>query len=112
MDYGYQFLCPQPRRYSMNPLAILIIGNVVLAVIVFTFFKTVFAKAKYVVNYHSKEIHSKDSKDTRCRIKNMTNCAEINKFEMRIYLKKGYNGCRYCLPEFDTDMINKKGLKK
>lgn len=76
-------------------------------------FKTAFAKSKYVVNYHSKEIHKKDSKDTRCRINNMTNCADIDVYQMRVLLKKGYNGCRYCLPEHDTDYINnKKGLKK
>lgn len=97
----------------MNPLVILMIVNIGSAAFVFILFKTVLAPAKYVVNYHSKEIHSKDSKDTRCRIKNMTNCAEINKFQLRKLLKRGYNGCRYCLPEFDTDMINyKKGLKK
>jgi hypothetical protein len=97
----------------MNPLAILIIGNTVAALVVLILLKTVFAPPKYVVNYHSKEIHKKDSKDTRCRINNMTNCADINDYQMRRLLKKGYNGCCYCNKDFDTDMINyKKGLKK
>lgn len=97
----------------MNPLATIIIVTLVVLTAVVILFKTVFAKPKYVVNYFSKEIHKKDSKDTRCRINNMTNCAEINKYQMRILLKKGYNGCCYCNKEFDTDVINyKKGLKK
>jgi hypothetical protein len=97
----------------MSDLLIIIIAHVAAIALVVALFKTVFAKSKYVVNYHSKEIHRKDSKDTRCRINNMTNCAEINDYEMRRLLKKGYNGCCYCNKEFDTDMINyKKGLKK
>ena len=96
----------------MNQLATIIIANLVVLVGVLILFKTVFAKPKYVVNYHSKEIHRMDSKDTRCRINNMTNCAEINDYQMRRLLKKGYNGCCYCNNEFDTDTINKKGLKK
>ena len=63
------------------------------------------SKKEYVVNYYTKEIHKIDSKDTRCQIRNMTNCKEINKFEMRKLLKNGYNGCRHCLPEYDTDKI-------
>lgn len=97
----------------MSDLLIIIIAHVAAITLVVALFNTLFAKSKYVVNYHSKEIHKKDSKDTRCRINNMTNCAEINKYQMRILLKKGYNGCCYCNKEFDTDMINyKKGLKK
>jgi hypothetical protein len=97
----------------MNPLATIIIANLLALTVVIILFKTVFAKPKYVVNYYSKEIHRKDSKDTRCRINNMTNCADIDVYQMRRLLKKGYNGCRYCLPEHDTDYINnKKGLKK
>lgn len=97
----------------MNPLATIIIANLVVLAVVLILFKTVFAKPKYIVNYHSKEIHRMDSKDTRCRINNMTNCAEINEYEMHRLFKKGYNGCCYCNKEYDTDMINyKKGLKK
>ena len=113
MANGLRFHYQQHRRYSMSDALIIIIANGVMHVAAIILFKTVFAKTKYVVNYYSKEIHKKDSKDTRCRINNMTNCAEINDYQMRRLLKKGYNGCRYCLPEHDIDLINyKKGLKK
>lgn len=62
-----------------------------------------FSRYTFIVNYYTKEIHKVDSTDSRCRIHNMTNCERINKYQMRRLLKKGYNGCRYCLPEFDTD---------
>lgn len=97
----------------MNEIEIIIIANLVVIAVVVILFKTVFAKPKFIVNYYSKEIHKKDSKDTRCRINNMTNCAEINDYQMRRLFKKGYNGCCYCNKEYDTDMVNyKKGLKK
>lgn len=95
----------------MSELAIIIISNLVVAAVAFTIYKVVYAPAKFVVNFYTKEIHSKYTKDVRCQIKNMTNCKEINGFEKWRLLKKGYNGCRHCLPEHDTDLVNyKKGI--
>jgi hypothetical protein len=67
----------------------------------------------YIVNYYTKEIHSASSKDKRCKIHNMTNCQRIGRLKVNKLLKNGYNGCRYCLPEFDTDLIDyKKNTEK
>ena len=95
----------------MSELAIIIIGNIVAFTVFIVFIMIVTAKPKYVVNFYTKEIHSKDTKDVRCQIKNMTNCKEINGYEKWRLLRKGYNGCSYCLPEHDTDLVNyKKGI--
>ena len=92
------------------------IGLILFAVgfwICFIAYKLGYNNKHYIVNYYTKEIHSASSKDKRCKIHNMTNCALIGRYKMNRLLKNGYNGCRYCLPEFDTDLIDyKKNTEK
>lgn len=89
----------------MDTLSIIFVVVLILLVVFGVVYRMVSLEKDFIVNYYSKEIHKVDSTDTRCHILNMTNCERINKFQMRRLLKKGYNGCRYCLPEFDTDKI-------
>lgn len=85
-----------------------IIGVLVAIPLVFHY-----VRITHIVNYYTKEIHKIETSDTRCHIHNMTHCGYINRIEMRRLLKNGYNGCRHCLQELDTDYINnKKKLKK
>ena len=87
----------------MDALTIVFIASLVSTIFTGIVFRYIGREKEYVVNYYTKEIHKIESPDVRCQIRNMTNCKEINKFEMRKLLKNGYNGCRHCLPELDTD---------
>lgn len=87
----------------MDGITIVFIASLIFVVSFAVGYRYSSSKKEYVVNYYTKEIHKIESNDTRCQIRNMTNCKEINKFEMRRLLKNGYNGCRHCLQELDTD---------
>ena len=109
---GLRFHYQQHRRCSMEIVGLIISLSLISAAITGIVYRYKSSK-KYVVNYYSKEIHSATSKDKRCKIHNMTNCEHIGRHKMNRLLKNGYNGCRYCLPEFDTDLIDyKKNTEK
>ena len=56
---------------------------------------------KYIVNHHTKEIHRAESTDSRCRFFLMTKAERINKKKLQKLLTQGYNGCRWCMREYD-----------
>ena len=56
---------------------------------------------RYIVNHNTKEIHRADSTDSRCRFHLMTKCERITKRKLKKLLERGYNGCRWCLQEYD-----------
>lgn len=56
----------------------------------------------YVVNQATKEIHKLEEKHTNCRLDLMRHKKYVTwRRALRLILKKGYNGCRYCFPAFD-----------
>ena len=57
-------------------------------------------------NHNTKEIHRLDSKYSQCFLNRMKNYDDIGRSQLRGYLKKGYNGCRFCMRRIDTDIYN------
>lgn len=52
----------------------------------------------YVANRNSREVH-----EANCDwVKRMSSKNKVAYRELKLALKHGYNGCHYCLPEFDT----------
>jgi len=56
---------------------------------------------KYVVNNHTDEIHKLSNIKTNCHLELMTDINYVKSSEE--LLKDGYNGCRWCYNETDTD---------
>ena len=65
-------------------------------------------KKVYRVNLRSKEIHRLDSPHSQCNLDLIKNYRDIPEDELGFYLGNGFNGCRYCAKEVDTDIYNKK----
>jgi hypothetical protein len=57
----------------------------------------------YVVNLNTWEIHNLKNKHENCKIYLMTNKKLITKKQLKSYLDDGYNGCRWCLKEFNVE---------
>ena len=56
----------------------------------------------YLVNLNTKEIHRLSNKKERCWLHLMCHKRYVTRRKaLRLILKKGYNGCRYCFKEFD-----------
>jgi hypothetical protein len=62
----------------------------------------------YRVNFRSKEIHRLDSTHSQCCLDGIKNYVDIQETDLQYYLDCGYNGCRHCMKEIDTDIYNKK----
>lgn len=58
---------------------------------------------KYVANKRSKEIHDLSNSHVNCHISMIKNKKYLTYKGMKRYLNKGYNGCRYCLKDFDKE---------
>ena len=56
---------------------------------------------RYYANHNTKEIHRIDSSDVRCRFSLMTHKERITKRKLKKLLANGYNGCRWCMKEYD-----------
>ena len=50
----------------------------------------------YVVNLGTREIHNLKNTHSNCSINMLTNKKFIKKKELKNYLNKKFNGCRYC----------------
>lgn len=46
------------------------------------------------MNFNSKEVHKVSDVSGKCHVEMMTNAKYA--FSQKRYLKKGFNGCRYC----------------
>ena len=62
-----------------------------------------FLKRPYLVNYNSLEIHKVDNLKTNCQTQAMSNKGKVYSRKAKSLLREGYNGCRWCYPEADTD---------
>ena len=69
------------------------------------------SKNRYKVNLNvtSHEIHDMANVQGRCRIDKMSNFMFVGKKEMKELIAGGkFNGCRWCMPNFDTDVEHAK----
>ena len=57
---------------------------------------------KYVINRNSSEIHKLSNLKPNCHIELMTNKMYVKDSEP--WLKNGFNGCRWCYSDEDTDV--------
>jgi hypothetical protein len=56
-----------------------------------------------MVNLNSKEIHDLKNPHVNCKTDLIVNKKFITKKSLNVYLQNGYNGCKWCLPEYDKD---------
>jgi len=56
----------------------------------------------FVANYNSMEVHDLSREHKNCWIKKMSNKRYINKAESRKLLNGDFNGCRWCMPEYNN----------
>jgi len=54
---------------------------------------------KYLINKNTKEIHDLNNKKRGCKINEIKDIHKIYTDNINIYVKKGYNGCKWCLPD-------------
>jgi len=61
---------------------------------------------RYIANVHTKEIHDAVNVKKACSIQLIAthNRKYVSAWRVKRLLKRGYNGCRYCMPAEDTDM--------
>lgn len=72
---------------------------------IFKSIKNLFTKLlgfKFVINNNTSEIHKLSNLKTNCHVDLMTNKTYVKKSEE--LLKNGYNGCRWCYDEANTDV--------
>lgn len=63
-----------------------------------------FFGAKYVANWNTKELHNLNTQHDNCWLHLMSNCTYIfREKRARALLEHGFNGCRWCFKEEDTD---------
>ena len=62
---------------------------------------------KYLANNKSKEVHCLDSKHTNCHLLMIKDYVLLFDDELDCALKEGYNGCRFCLKQYDSDIKKK-----
>lgn len=66
-------------------------------------------KKTHRVNFYSNEIHDLRRKHKNCGHKSMTNFKDVSEHTAMAMLTKGFDGCRYCMKEFNRESIfNKK----
>jgi hypothetical protein len=58
---------------------------------------------KYIANHRTKEIHRVEHLTSRCRINLLKRSGYCTRWWQEKLLRKGYNGCRYCYKEKDSD---------
>ena len=58
---------------------------------------------KYVVNRRSREIHRLGFKHTNFDVYSIRDYSFVKNDRDLCFYYKGYNGCRFCMPERDTD---------
>jgi hypothetical protein len=58
---------------------------------------------KIIANDNTKELHKVEKMTDRCRLTFMHNARYVSNRKAEILIKQGYNGCRYCNKEKDTD---------
>jgi len=58
---------------------------------------------RYIANHWTKEIHRANSTDSRCHFDLMKQAQRITKRKLKKLLNRGYNGCRWCLREYDIE---------
>jgi hypothetical protein len=59
---------------------------------------------KYVANLNSKEIHRINSKYSQCHLTEIKDRKYLREKQIPLWVQYGYNGCRFCFKEIDTDM--------
>lgn len=57
---------------------------------------------KYVINRNTNEIHKLSNLKTNCHVELMTNKMKVK--NSKEWLKNGYNGCRWCYSDANTDV--------
>ncbi|MDR2233898.1 MAG: hypothetical protein LBE56_12375 [Tannerella sp.] len=57
---------------------------------------------RFIGNRGTMEIHRIDSRLPNCRLPMIVNREYIHVLSLRKYLRKGWNGCRFCMKRFDT----------
>lgn len=58
----------------------------------------------YLINLVSREIHDLNNTHSNCNLASIASRKFITADQLQSYLKYGFNGCRWCLKEHDTDM--------
>jgi len=56
---------------------------------------------EYMVNLASKEIHHLSNTHSNCHLMEIKKYRLIKEKYLQEYIEKGFNGCRYCLKEYD-----------
>jgi hypothetical protein len=57
----------------------------------------------YMVNLSSKEIHDLKNTHVNCNLELIVHKKFITKRMLKEYLQNGYNGCRWCMPEYNKE---------
>lgn len=57
----------------------------------------------YVVNLNTWEIHNLKNTHENCKIELIVHKKMITKKQLHTYLDDGYNGCRWCLKEYNKE---------
>lgn len=58
---------------------------------------------RYIVNLHTWEIHDLKNPHVNCKIDMMSDKKMITKKQLHLYLEDGYNGCRWCLKQYNKE---------
>ena len=67
-------------------------------------------KYRFIVNFHTREIHDIRHRTKFCNIDKIKNYDMVDENSMKTYMLDGFNGCAHCMPQFDTDKTKKKKL--
>lgn len=67
-------------------------------------------KHRFIINFHTKEIHDIRHKTRYCNLDKIKTYARVDENSMKTYMLDGFNGCAHCMPQFDTDKTKKKKL--
>lgn len=65
----------------------------------------IFIGKPYKVNHRTKEIHLLTKKHVNCLYQKKENTEYVGKKKVKKLLENGYNGCRWCFKEQDTDCL-------
>ena len=67
-------------------------------------FKSLFPPKTHLVNEHTREIHDIANSKKSCRISMITskNRRMVTTRKAMRLLGQGYDGCRFCMPEYDN----------
>lgn len=56
---------------------------------------------RYIVNLNTWEIHDLKNTHENCKLNLMTNKKMITKKQLNAYLEDGFDGCKWCLKEYN-----------